>query len=146
MKWSSRRKLEHDAPEWIGPEADYFITVCAQPKRRNHFCNPRVAPIILESIELRHQKEIWFCDLAVIMPDHIHLIMSFPDIPSFAKIIGEWKRWLAREHHISWQEDFFDHRLRSETDRNKGEYILQNPVRAGLVAKAEDWPWFWMPK
>jgi len=79
------------------------------------------------------------------MPDHMHLIVSFPDAPSISKVIGEWKRWLSRAYKISWQPNFFDHRLRSELDRDKGDYILHNPVRAGLVAKAEDWPWFWMP-
>jgi len=140
------RKLDHEAPEWIGPDADYFVTVCADPKGRNHFCHDGIGSVILESIEYRHRKGIWFCDLAVLMPDHIHLIMSFPDVPSSAKVIGEWKRWLARSHGVSWQENFFDHRLRNEADRNKGDYILHNPVRAGLVAKPEEWPWFWMPR
>jgi putative transposase len=102
--------------------------------------------VILESIEHRHTKGTWFCDLAVLMPDHIHMIVSFPDVPSYTKIVGEWKRWLVRAHGISWQANFFDRRLRSELDREKGEYILQNPIRAGLVGKAEDWPWYRMPK
>jgi REP element-mobilizing transposase RayT len=140
------RKLEHESPEWVGPEAEYFITVCACPKGKNHFCHEAIGATILETIEYRHRKGIWICDLAVLMPDHIHLILSFPDVPSFAKTVGEWKRWLARAHHISWQEDFFDTRLRSELDRSKAEYILQNPVRGGLVKKPEDWPWIWMPK
>jgi len=140
------RKLDHEAPEWIGPDADYFVTVCADPKGRNHFCHDGIGSVILESIEYRHRKGIWFCDLAVLMPDHIHLIMSFPDVPSIAKVIGEWKRWLARSHGVSWQENFFDHRLRNEADRSKGDYILHNPVRAGLVAKPEEWPWFWTPR
>jgi len=79
------------------------------------------------------------------MPDHIHLILGFPDIPSFSGVVGDWKRWLNRKLGIAWQENFFDHRIRSETDRNKGDYILNNPVRAGLVDKPEDWPWVWYP-
>ncbi|MEI9999363.1 MAG: hypothetical protein WDO13_09445 [Verrucomicrobiota bacterium] len=141
-----KRHPQHDAPEWIGPDADYFITVCASPKRENHFCRVAIGPAILESIQHRHQAGFWFCDLALLMPDHIHLIVSFPDQPSFSRTIGEWKRWLARAHGISWHPNFFDHRLRSETDQNKADYILQNPVRAGLVAKAGDWPWVWMPR
>ena len=57
----------------------------------------------------------------------------------------EWKGWLAKQHGIIWQHDFFDHRLRhDESLEEKANYILQNPARAGLVARAEEWPWVWM--
>jgi len=40
------------------------------------------------------------------------------------------------------QKDFFEHRLRSdESAQEKSDYILVNPVRAGLVPKPEDWPY-----
>jgi len=45
---------------------------------------------------------------------------------------------------IGWQRDFFDHRLRkNEAYLEKAAYIRMNPVRAGLVASAEDWPYVW---
>ena len=140
-----RRHMDHQAPEWVGPDVSYFITVCATPRGKNHFCHSHAGPAVLDSIKFRHEQHIWFCELAVLMPDHIHLIAGFPDVPSFSGIVGDWKRWLRTKLGINWQENFFDHRIRSETDRNKGEYILQNPVRAGLVEKTEDWPWVWHP-
>jgi putative transposase len=146
MRFTGHRQLRHDTPEWVGAEADYFITVCAETRGRNHFCRDKVGSVILESIEHRHERAIWFCDLAVLMPNHIHLILSFPDLPSISKVIGEWKRWLARTQKLRWQPNFFDHRIRNEADRGKADYILENPVRAGLVEKPEDWPWIWMPK
>ena len=100
---------------------------------------------ILDSVKHRNEKQIWFCHLVVLMPDHIHLMLSFPDLPSFSGVIGSWKHWLSRQHHISWQENFFDHRIRKDESFGvKADYILQNPVRAGLVDKAEDWPYVWM--
>jgi len=99
----------------------------------------------LESIRSRNERNIWFCHIAVLMPDHIHLLLNFPDVPSFTQIIGGWKHWLAKQHGISWQENFFDHRIRQEESfGEKADYILQNPVRAGLIGKAEDWPYVWM--
>jgi putative transposase len=48
---------------------------------------------------------------------------------------------MAKQHRISWQRDFFDHRLRSwESAVEKTQYVLMNPVRVGLVNEAEDWP------
>jgi putative transposase len=41
-----------------------------------------------------------------------------------------------------WEEGFFDHLLRSdESMSEKWDYVVQNPVRAGLVKRAEDWPY-----
>ncbi|MDQ3117014.1 MAG: hypothetical protein M3Q86_10470 [Verrucomicrobiota bacterium] len=41
-----------------------------------------------------------------------------------------------------WQEEFFDHVLRSdESYAEKWEYVRENPTRAGLVEKSDDWPW-----
>jgi hypothetical protein len=46
-----------------------------------------------------------------------------------------------------WQEESFDHILRSnESFQEKQDYIRQNPVRAGLVDKPQDYRWLWMPE
>jgi putative transposase len=56
----------------------------------------------------------------------------------------DWKRWTARNLGVVWQRDFFDHRLRqNESYREKYDYIMANPVRAGFVATAEEWPHLW---
>jgi hypothetical protein len=40
-----------------------------------------------------------------------------------------------------WQPDYFDRFLRSgESYSEKWAYVQNNPVRAGLVAQADDWP------
>ena len=57
------------------------------------------------------------------------------------QIVTSWKRWTARQLGISWQRDFFEHRLRhEESRREKADYILQNPIRKNLAASPEDWP------
>jgi putative transposase len=145
MDWRSRKRRDHSPPDWLREEPDYFLTVCAQPRSVNHFCNASVGPAILESVQHRNEKQIWFCHIVVLMPDHIHLMVSFPDLPFFSGVIGNWKHWLSRKHSISWQENFFEHRIRKdESFGEKVEYILQNPVRAGLVDKAENWAYIWI--
>ena len=78
----------------------------------------------------------------VLMPDHLHALLSFPPSGKTLKlIISKWKEWTAKELGIVWQRDFFEHRLRhDESRREKADYILQNPVRKKLVARPEDWP------
>lgn len=77
------------------------------------------------------------------MPDHVHLILAFPDGDErLQTIMSKWKEWTAKSLNIAWQRDFFEHRLRKEESfREKADYILANPVRAGLIEKAEDWPY-----
>ena len=49
---------------------------------------------------------------------------------------------MAKTIGISWQRDFFEHRLRKdESFRQKADYILLNPVRAGLTRNPNDWPY-----
>jgi len=62
-----------------------------------------------------------------------------------SRVIGDWKRFHARNNAVKWQEGYFDHRLRDdergEQPSAKMNYIRNNPVVAGLCRRPEDWPW-----
>ena len=84
--------------------------------------------------------------MLLLMPDHLHALILFPQEAEMRVVVSEWKKFSARTMHIRWQRDFFDHRLRGEESaRAKEEYIRQNPVRAGLAETPEDWPYVWWP-
>ena len=139
-----RKRLAHDVPLWIDPSrARYFITVCCKRRGKNQLAIPDPGYAVLETITYRHAKGIWYSHLALLMPDHAHLIVSFPQTEKRTQtIVSKWKERTAKSFRIEWQRDFFEHRLRKEESfREKADYILANPVRAGLVEKAEDWPY-----
>ena len=82
------------------------------------------------------------------MPDHVHLFVRGADEFVLGRWTGTLKQALAKAGNFSrtvgqiWPEGFFDHVLRSdESYARKREYVHQNPVRAGLVKLAEDWPY-----
>ena len=78
------------------------------------------------------------------MPDHLHAILSFNRDVGMQKSIREFKKYTARKMGLSWQRDFFDHRLRKgESYEEKAHYIRMNPVRAGLCQRPEEWPHVW---
>jgi putative transposase len=78
------------------------------------------------------------------MPDHMHLIATVPAETRLAQMVTQWKRYVARESGVDWQRDFFEHRLRRDEHFDaKLDYLRMNPVRAGLVTKPEEWPFFW---
>ncbi len=145
---AGRRSLPHDPPLWIDPSREvFYVTVNCCQRGVVSLCNPVVAPLIFESVEHRNKSGIWWARLFLLMPDHIHALLSFPPDVTFTEIMRDWKKWASRQSGVEWQRDWFDHRLRAEESlREKADYILNNPVRAGLVDEAKNWPWVWMPE
>jgi hypothetical protein len=78
-----RRRLAHDVPLWIDPNKErYFITLCCEQRGKNQLAIPNPGSAVLETIAHRQARGIWYAHLALLMPDHVHLIISFPQIGS----------------------------------------------------------------
>jgi len=139
-----RKFLPHSRPIWVSEKAIYFITICAEQKGINSFCKKEVSDILIESVLYREKIGQWFVYYFLLMPDHIHGLFSFNIEHKMKDVLFDWKRYVSVRTHIAWQRDFFDHRLRSKESLSaKIEYISMNPVRKGLVAKSEEWPYSW---
>lgn len=142
-----RGKLPHGTPAWVQDEAIFFITICCVPRGRNQLCHPLVAVTIRETLEFRQTRGDWFVHLWLSMPDHVHALISFPGGQNPTKVMAGWKEVVAKKAAISWQRDYFDHRLRShESHQEKADYIRQNPVRKGLVSRPDEWEFVWEPR
>jgi len=112
------------------------------PYQGNQLALPEVSGLLFDTIRHRQEIWLWWPHVFLLMPDHVHALISFPPAGKPLKtIVSKWKEWTAKEIGIDWQRDFFEHRLRhDESRREKAGYILQNPVRKRLVARPEDWP------
>jgi putative transposase len=84
----------------------------------------------------------------VIMPDHIHMFIRIGPESELGATIGFLKKALSTVltgdgiELPHWQPGFFDHLLRSaDSYADKWAYVRENPVRAGLVENAGDWPY-----
>lgn len=81
----------------------------------------------------------------VIMPDHIHCFIRLASEQTLGTTIRLLKRSLSAaitDPMPHWQPGIFDHLLRhSESYSEKWNYVLNNPVRAGLVENPDDWPY-----
>ena len=143
-----RKSLPHTAPAWVrADEAIFFLTICGQRRGANQFCSPSTAAGLLDSIAFRHQRGDWWVHLWLLMPDHVHALVSTPSDRPLSKVVAQWKEFTTKTLAVQWQRSFFEHRLRhDESFDAKADYILQNPVRKGLIARAEDWPYRWMPQ
>jgi REP element-mobilizing transposase RayT len=115
--------------------------------------NEQVANLIAESIHYRDGKvyELYsFC----IMPNHAHLVFmplekSEGEFHSLPKILQSLKRHTARQSNLIlgragafWQDESYDHVIRDEKELERIiKYVLNNPVKAGLVDGWNKWKW-----
>jgi len=145
--------------EWIFDRAPiYFVTACTA-NRRKLLASPDIQQRLIQFGEEGPAYGAWL-GTYVLMPDHLHAFVAVDtpvdtgipssdgdsDVQRTPLQLGAWMRSLKntlstvlRARGIDgphWQKGFFDHVLRS------GDYVRENPVRAGLVGKAEEWPYF----
>jgi len=124
----------------------YFLTFCSAG-RGEILANNLLFDRACEFIKTGNDGTDFFVSALMIMPDHIHALVSIS--PQSEQKIGNWVRAFKRtvgKNNTQWQKGFFDHILRSNESRSeKWEYIRNNPVRAELVRRPEEWPyqqWF----
>ena len=133
-------------PHYENRDQTYFITFSSRNRR---VLIPDARSVVLKEIVDRH-RVFYYLQTAVVMPDHVHLLLR-PCDTSLADIMKRVKGASAREVNRLlqddgpfWQREYFDRQIRSdEKIRAKGEYIAQNPVRAGIAASPDDYPWLW---
>ncbi len=139
----------------------YFITICTSD-RKQIFWNSVGADIIrpdelplseigkiveqgIQQIE-KHYTSIEV-DSYCIMPDHIHLLLSFysgingriVSAPTLSTVVGSLKRWVSRQVGSPiWQKSFYEHCIRNQRDYDETwTYIANNPMKYALDKKAQ---------
>jgi REP element-mobilizing transposase RayT len=143
------RSLSHIPPSWVPAESLFFITINCARRGEPQLTKGEMPERIFSSVSHYHQRGIWWPEILLLMPDHLHALISFSWNPKAGmnSVIANWKRYTAREYGIEWQRDFFDHRIRNAEDHEeKWRYIRDNPQRAGLVSDAAQWPYVWFPE
>jgi len=114
--------------------------------------DPRVADIVAEALHYRDGEE-YRLDAYSIMPNHVHSVFAplaqerTPE--SLSSIMHSLKRNTAKRANqvldrsgAFWEHESFDHYIRNEAEQKRIiKYVLQNPVKAGLVRTWEKWPW-----
>ena len=142
--YPQRNRLYHAAPPWVEPGGVFFITIACAERTTNQLARPAAFPVMTAAIEHYMKAEKLWAHLFLAMPDHLHALMSFPRQERMDSVIRNWKRFVAKNASVAWQDGFFDHRLRSnESFEEKAHYIRMNPVRARLVSEPGKWPYVW---
>ena len=146
----ARKIIRLDPLNYRIPGTAAFLTICTY-KKASTFIDEGVNKTVLGALEAtatKHGMEIWaYC----LMPDHLHLVIFNPRGGDIIAMIRDFKReCTARPPCMRWQRSYYDHFIRKdEAVGGIVEYVLQNPVRKGLVARWQDYPWSfskWHPR
>jgi len=132
----------HVAPGWVKPGALHHVRIRANASNPMPLTARVIATALLTAAREYHESARWYCQLLLLMPDHLHALLAFPADKEMSKIIGAWKGFQAKKLGVSWQANYFDHRIRNDAEaEEKAAYIRQNPVVKGLCVHKEHWPW-----
>ncbi len=144
----TRRKLPH----WEKVGGCYFVTY----RTKDGFTLPdKARDVVLENWKYwsGERYDLW---QVVVMPDHVHLLLSplqkhdgsywtLSEILHTAKSYSanQINKILGRSGSL-WQDERFDHLIRNPASfEEKWHYIRQNPCKAGLVLRPDDYPWLY---
>src|SRR5437867_6066800 len=110
--------------------------------------DPRVADMVQQGLLFfdgdRYGLHSW-----VVMPNHVHALFTPRGPWELSDVLHSWKSFTSKECNkilrrrgVFWQKENFDRYVRDDRHyENAVAYIENNPVKAGLCQKPEDWPW-----
>jgi putative transposase len=133
---------------YADPNRVVFVTICSFRNSVPFNDTQRNTAILecLQAEQIRNRCQIFtYC----LMPDHLHFLIS--PLESGVSTLTFTDQFKGKTTNLSWkfgwrgklwQPRSYDHIVRAEEDlRAIAQYILNNPVRKGLVSQAEDWLW-----
>ncbi len=142
------RGTSRQLPHWQAGGSTYFITFNTHAGE----LSDAERQIVLDACFFWHERKL-MTEVVVVMPDHVHMLLTPLPVGDhrwhlLSDILHSIKSFTA--HEISkrrgisgpvWQDESFDRIVRTPHEyREKWRYIVKNPVKAGLVARASHYP------
>ena len=141
-------------PHWQYPGSTYFITFRLMDSGVCNLATPDIGPIILDAFQFFAGKRYWLGSHTV-MPDHVHAVLrpimtEDGTCVSLGRVMQSLKGYTSRKINellkrsgALWLGESYDHIIRNHLELEEKEtYIVENPVRAGLIDDATQWPWY----
>jgi putative transposase len=112
-------KLHHEVPPWVETGALFHVRIAVDRRTEQRpLTTASLAQSLLDSARFYESEQRWHITLFLLMPDHVHALLSFGQDESMSSVIGDWKHFQTRKHGIIWQDGYFDHRLRADDAAN----------------------------
>jgi putative transposase len=126
-----------------------YLVTCVACNRQAVFQDLRAGRQVVEALRYASFSGRAETLAYVVMPDHLHWLLSLGDSVNLSVVVGSMKHHSARRINgltrlagrCVWQRGFHDHALRSdESVQDTARYIVANPLRAGLVRRLGEYP------
>ena len=138
-----RSPQRHRAINYVD-ERSFFITANLKDRRRD-FLDARLAAHACRVFRQHRDDGLFFLYAFCVMPDHFHLYLRLRNSGRhLSHIVGSIKAGISRGalRRIYWQRGYWDWAIRgSESAAAFAQYVLMNPVRAGLVQDYRQYPY-----
>ncbi len=156
-----RRRSRLDLEVYREP-GQFFVSITTEGGRPWFRC-PEVVHRCAEELRRACIAQSFALEAYCFMPDHLHVLVLSEAASDLVRFVHQFKQrtgWWLRNRYVAgglkasptsssqraglWQKSYYDHILRREEDaRDVVRYILENPVRAGLVASPGEYPHAW---
>ena len=110
------------------------------------FADNHAKQIIVQALSFYRQRGDWKLYAFVIMANHVHLVAQESGA-GLSTVVGNFKKWVRTRlqgaaSDILWERRFDDNAIRHVAElKDIVQYVHNNPVRIGLVRRAEDYFW-----
>jgi len=128
----------------------YLVTSCCQ-QRRKLFSASYLASTLCDQFPHQDKLDGRLTLAFVVMPDHFHWLVQLTSDVLLCEVVNSMKGRSARAINLArgsresvWQAGFHDRALRNTDDLQvMANYLIHNPVRAGLVPVPQEYPYWW---
>jgi len=131
----------------------YYLTIVTH--RRKSILIDNIT-LLRQSFAQSKKRFDYRIDAIVVLPDHIHMVITPKEARDYPKIIGAVKAYFSRyyacdneeqsnsrhkkRYKAIWQKKYYEHTIRNEKDWYETmSYLQHNPIKHGLVEKMEEW-------
>ena len=121
----------------------HFITFSCD-RSRPYFALPSAKHLFEEALERTRRRYDFLVIGYVVMPEHVHLLLSEPQSAPLSKAIQSLKLSVAKlsKQRPFWLPRYYDFNVYNARKRvEKLRYMHRNPVKRGLAERPEDWQW-----
>jgi putative transposase len=128
----------------------YALTKCThgrEPLFQPGTLGTPAAEKVIECLHAVQRRGQWAALACVVMPDHVHAVVRLKEgelseaVKLFSMYSSNKINQILHRRGPVWQHGFYDHALRGPISLQAYlQYMVQNPVRAGLVKEAREWP------
>lgn len=90
-------RLRHDVPGWVKSGAVFHVRIRIASVQVPPLTDEKLGAELLKAVQRYHELGRWWCRLVVLMPDHLHTLVAFPENEAgLTDTVRDWKRGTAR--------------------------------------------------